>query len=562
MPFSVFLLIVALFIFFVGPSVVTNILNSQAVVDPRKRKVEHLARMGARGLGVLVFLFAIISTSFVVIDSDRVGHLKRVFGGGSMPPGQVIAYDGENGPQARILAPGFHFELLLNILYEIEEKALVKIPEGQYGLVTALDGKPLRKKQYLADGWPDDKFQDMLNAEYFLKNGGQKGPQLSVLKPGNYRMNMYLFQLTLESATSISTGEVGVIKSNVQEIDDCSRVDTTKEGSLSVPLVKKGCIGVWDEPLYPGMYYLNRRAYVITKISTLVQTWKHIGGYSRRSIDLVVDQQGKITQKERKKEIPVPADAVDRAIPLIVEGWKIPLDLRIQVQVDPKDAPFVVASVGGLEEVEDKILSPMIRSVVRNVTGAEGRRVFDLQDKRNELEDLVEEMIRPEGSKAGISIREVRFGDPAIPPELLTARQREQLAGQLQKAYEQEKLAQDERIKSEKSRAEADQQPNLVKAEMQVKIAEQEKLALQKLGEGEKLKLLEIATGQKAQVKVLGEARVMQLSVLEKILAAATEQPDIVKVPNVYVQGASGGLEGAAAILGASNLLQGMNVKK
>ena len=43
---------------------------------------------------------------------------------------------------------------------------------------------------------------------------------------------------------------------------------------------------------------------------------------------------------------------------------------------------------------------------------------------------------------------------------------------------------------------------------------------------------------------------------LDKILAAAVSNPGIVKIPSVYVQGDSGGFEGPAAILGASNLVQ------
>jgi hypothetical protein len=551
--------IIAIAVIVLGPMIIPGIIMQAAgEIDSRNK----WGKVGIRIVGGLIGIFTILSTSFIIIDSNKVGHLKRVYGGGSMPPGQVIAYDGENGPQARVLAPGFNFELLLNVLYEVEPRPLIEIPEGNYGLLTTKDGAPLKEGQYLASGWPEENFQEMLNAEYFLKNGGQKGTQLSVLKPGKYRLNLYLYEVKMESATSITTGEVGVVKSNVQEIEKCGSVKIDQDGSLSVPLVSKGCIGVWDEPLYPGMYYLNRRAYNVTKISTLVQAWEYIGGYTKRHIDLVVDQQGKITQKEREDVIAVPPDAADVAIVVRVEGWQIPLDVRVVVQVDPKNAPFVVASVGGLKQIENKILTPAIRSIVRNVTSAEGRKVFDLQDKRSELEDLVEEQIRPEGKKAGISIKEVRFGDPVIPPELLTARQREQLAGQLKKAYEQEKIAQDERIKSEKSRAEADQQPNLVRAEMQVKIAEQEKLALQKQGEGEKLKLQEIARGQKAQAEVLGKDRVMQLSILEKVLQAAKEQPDIVKVPGVLVQGQGGGFEGAAAILGASNLLEGMKAVK
>jgi hypothetical protein len=49
----------------------------------------------------------------------------------------------------------------------------------------------------------------------------------------------------------------------------------------------------------------------------------------------------------------------------------------------------------------------------------------------------------------------------------------------------------------------------------------------------------------------------MELAVLDKVLKAAVENPDIVKIPNVLVSGSrESSFEGAAAILGASNLVR------
>jgi hypothetical protein len=281
----------------------------------------------------------------------------------------------------------------------------------------------------------------------------------------------------------------------------------------------------------------------------------YIGGYEKRRIDLTVTDDGKIHQKAKSRNIPKPADAADQAIVVTVEGWRIPLDVRVVVQVDPVDAPRVVASVGGLQEVEDRIVTPALRSIVRNVAGGPGRKALDLINKRDELETLVEKAIYPEGAKAGVAIKEVRFGDPAIPPELLVARQRQQLADQLKSTYQRERVAQEQRIAVEKSRSTADQQGDLVRAQIAVQVAELEKEQLRLKGEGEKLRLIEIAKGQAAQVGILGETRVYQLAVLDKVLTAAVSNPDIVKIPSVYVQGETGGFEGPAAILGASNLM-------
>ena len=54
-----------------------------------------------------------------------------------MKPGQIIAFDGENGPQANILPPGFHFRFLLNVLYDVEEFPVVEIAEGMWCSITS-----------------------------------------------------------------------------------------------------------------------------------------------------------------------------------------------------------------------------------------------------------------------------------------------------------------------------------------------------------------------------------------------------------------------------------------
>jgi hypothetical protein len=193
--------------------------------------------------------------------------------------------------------------------------------------------------------------------------------------------------------------------------------------------------------------------------------------------------------------------------------------------------------------------------VVRNICAAEKVLIL-IDENRPMIEGKIEASVIPEGKKAGVTIKDVRLVDSMVPPELLVARLQEQLAIQLQETFKREKQAQDQRIQTEKARSTADQQPELVAAEIRVKIAEKNKLAAKLKGEGEKLQLTEIAKGQRAQVYVLGEQRVMELAILDKILTAAVENSDIVKIPQILVSGPGGGLEGAAAILGASNLVQ------
>lgn len=526
------------------------------------------------GLGTLA------STSFVLIAADKVGHLKRIYLAADLPPGRIIALPGQKGPQAEILGPGFHFRPLLNVLYDVEERNVVQVPEGYYGQITTLDGAPMPEGMFIAPVIADDKLAIMLEAQAYIEQGGYRGPQETVLKPGSYRMNQYLFDVRIDqdtTATIIPTGQVGVVKSNVQQPglncrEEMVRVSQAQHDAeaLSVPLVPKGCIGLWKDPLLPGAYYLNRHAYDVTLVDTRVQTWEYKGGYTRRVIDLSLDQQGNLNQVERAVNVPKPDSAVDIAVFVKVEGWDIPQELRAVAQVSPENAPIVAGSVGGIDQIEHRILTPLIRSIVRNVAGSSIRvprkegdqivgyetrptKVIDFIENRESIEETIEAQIKTEARKAGVEIKEVRLGEPAIPPEILLGRQRQQLADQLGEAYKRETEAQKQRIETEQAKATANEQPRLVESQIAVKVAEQKEAERAALGRAERKYLEEIAQGQSAQANVLGQDRVAMLQALEKVLGTLEREPNLVAllgklVPNTVVTGS--GFEGAAAILG------------
>src|SRR5215472_6786917 len=530
--------VVVAFLYFVLAAVAPSILG---LFVNRARPDFGTLSLSLRILFVVIALICLAATSYVHVESDEIAVLNKIYGTASLPGEHIIATNGEKGPQAEILTPGWHPWFLVNVIYQVENKKNVSIPSGKYGFLSAKDGTPLRPDQYLADAFPEGHELDMLDAEYFLTHGGQRGPQTTILTPGNYRLNTYLWDLSIYNAVDVAEGSVGVVKSNViaavnfgnmiaERPSSCpqKRVSTSSsgeavgdqkkedEGVLTAILVPVGCIGVWERALQPGRYYVNEAAYKVTMISTRVQTWEFKGGYKRRYIDLSLDQ------------------------------------------ATPDNAPFVVAAVGGLREIEDNIMVPTIRSIVRNVVGAQGRHVLDLADNRAELEHAVEDAIRPEGLRAGIVIKEVKFGDVALPPELLVSRLRQQLADQLQVTYQQEQKAQTQRIDTERARATAEQQHQLVEAVIGVQVAEQNKNAAKLRGEGQKLELEEVAQGQHAQADVLGQDRVLTINILQQLLKAVEEKPEIVAligklVPQTVVStgGQGTGLDSAAAILRA-----------
>jgi hypothetical protein len=91
-----------------------------------------------------------------------------------------------------------------------------------------------------------------------------------------------------------------------------------------------------------------------------------------------------------------------------------------------------------------------------------------------------------------------------------------------------------------------------------VQVAEQNKNAAKLHGEGQKLELEEIAQGQRAQADVLGQDRVLTITLVQQLLKTIQEKPEVVSligklVPQTVVStgGQGTGLDSAAAVLGA-----------
>lgn len=558
------------------------------------RTIGMAARFGVSVLAVVFFAM----TSVINVGGNEVGHLEKIYGAKSLIGGAIIATDGEKGFQSVLIAPGFHFIPFVTVINHTKTLPIVEIPAGFYGRLEARDGLPLPEGAIMAQAWDDSEFQNMLDAKYFLTNGGEKGLQASVLKPGKYRINLFLFNVVVANGqgsgfvyneqgrrklnenskintlqTVISAGRVGVVTSKISRRGlSCIARNAVVEGAevlddaLSVPLVPVGCRGIWQDALLPGGYFLNHDAFDITIVDTRVQTWQYRGGYTKRIVDLTVDQEGNITQEERKIEVRYdPKTDAGEAINVKVEGWDIPQEVRAVVQISPENAPIVVAAVGGLDQVRDRVLTPKIRSIVRNVVGSSVNirnddgtvtrrptRVMDLIEHRSDLEFEIAALVRKEGLRAGVNITEVRFGEPSIPPELLLARQRQQLSQQLSLAFREERKAQVERIETEQARATANQQKQLVKAQIAVKVAEQKEIERATLGRAEQAFLTSVAEGQKAQALVLGEDRVVTLRIVDMILEALQNNPEIltgIQLPQTFVTGGGSSLAGMAAIL-------------
>lgn len=280
---------------------------------------------------IIILLLAAILVTVTNIGGNEVGVVEKKFGGGSLAEGRIISVNGENGIQAQVLAPGWHF-FYWPWQYTITKIAVIEIKDGQVGLIQAADGRSLPIDTIYAPEW--DQPDKMLNAEYFLGEGkGYKGPQLTVLKPGKYRLNPRLFTVTNAPVTNVRVGTVAVIKSNVGE-----QVQTQDR------LVDIGQRGIWKKPLGEGQYYLHTMAYEATIIDTRQATISYTP----------------------EKDKPGTAEAISPMTVRSIDGFTFPVDIRVTYQIDRDFAPRVVATVGDDAMVLSKLVTPSVRAIFRN----------------------------------------------------------------------------------------------------------------------------------------------------------------------------------------------------
>jgi uncharacterized membrane protein YqiK len=510
--------------------------------------VVALPSAGRAALVVLAFSlfgFGLVVGSSVVIDENEVGIVHKQFFGKPLPTGQIIAREGEMGPQAEILGPGWHFGYY-PFTYQVRIDRVISVPSGQVGFVTARDGLPLPENEMFAPAW--ESAQAMLNAANFLAKGGRRGPQTTILTPGTYRYNTALHEVTAIPALQVAAGTVVVIKSN----SGLRWTSADGKGDLvnGVPLVPRDHIGVWAEPLTPGGYYLNTHAYVPTVVKTTQRTYTYQASNSAKPAQAAA---------RAAKNAPAPmasSGSEDWSVSVrSKDGFSFPVDVRVACAVEAKNAPYLVALLGNpdavmqdeqedekLEVLEARIILPAVRAIFRNV--AETMNALEFVNRRSEIEALVGQRITTELARYRVTCDGVYVGNihldasPAGQQLLATQTDREVAVNQ-QKLYDQQRQAEVSRAQFVRAQEEAEQQRQLAAAEYKVRVEGENAKSQVARAKGEAESQVIIGEGRakayKLLVETLGQQQVAQLELLKLVVEGKVQI-----TPQVMVSGANG----------------------
>ena len=400
------------------------------------------------------------------------GHMAIVTSktGKALPPGAILAEEGEKGVQRVPLAEGRHFLNPINNEWRIVKAQSVKV--GQVAVVTSKTGKELPPGEILA------------------ADEVSKGVWKNVLGPGTYRLNPEGYDVQALDAISIPIGYVGVVTSQDGK--------PAKKGSFAGPGEK----GVMEKVLQPGLYYVNARAYQIDVVevgmnqvsivgksgtvvltkgqlvnvngalkelqeNTLARQVERRDDYVRSNRDSGILSQSEasslnLAQKKsppaasapgkrpgqdaemareikKRKQAPLPqpkappADNVAFGMNQFVQfpssdGFSILLDMTVEFELLPENISRIFMLYGDLPAVVSKIILPQILSVSR-MKGSDykARDFIDGGGREKFQQEMTAELVRILGEKH-ILVRNAIVRHVEVPSEILEPIQQASIA--------------------------------------------------------------------------------------------------------------------------------------
>jgi uncharacterized membrane protein YqiK len=159
---------------------------------------------------LFIFLLIFVRRIFVNVGPTEIAIKERRYLGAKMPPGRVVATEGEVGIQADVLKPGLH---LIKFPFEkvVRKVPLIEIGADELGVIDAVDGEPMPPGRIFAPDRAQNAHNNFQDPIAFIKQGGVKGIQLRTLPPGLWPIHPYLFRVSVSKTTVIPQGKVGII---------------------------------------------------------------------------------------------------------------------------------------------------------------------------------------------------------------------------------------------------------------------------------------------------------------------------------------------------------------
>ncbi|MDB6139106.1 MAG: band 7 protein [Verrucomicrobiaceae bacterium] len=511
------------------------------------------------------------SLGVVIIPEDRIGLVTKKFvlvgKNKEIPAGRIIAINGEAGFQAQTLAPGIYFWKYI-WQYEVRLQPFVVVPDGAMGLVMSKDGAELNHGGVLAQRVESSMFQD---AEAFLRNGGQKGRQAAYLTPGTYRINSFLFEVTLSKMTQIRDNMVGIVTTlDGAPLPEGQIAGHRVEGHKNFQdadafLSNGGNRGLQPHVILAGSYFLNSWFVHVEEIPMTEIPIGTVGvvisycGEDGEDVSGLDFKHGNIVKRGYKgvwseplgpgkyplntyilrvESVPTTnlvlnwanarseAHQLDKHLSTITvrskDGFPFNLDVSQIIHIPMSEASKVIARFGNMNNLVSQVLEPTIGNYFRN--SAQDSDVIAFLSSRKERQASAREHINAVLVQYNVNGVDTLIGDIAPPDSLMKTLTDRKLAEEQKVTYDTQRMAQETRQDLEKQTAIADIQKQIVSADQGVQIAERVADAAVKKAEGDATSIKLNAAAEAERTKLVANAEAQRIALTgtaeaEKILA-------------------------------------------
>lgn len=508
--------------------------------------------------GFLAFLvFTYQALGITVIGESEVGIVTKKISRKSLPPGRMIATNGEAGIQAETLSPGWHFGYW-PFVYKVDKVPLTDIEPGQLGLVMAIDGNQITSNRILAHSVDCDNFQ---SAKAFLDNGGEKGKQLGMLTAGKYRINTSLFHISTTAVTSIPANAVGVVTAldgaplENGEIAGATVPDHDNFQSIQKFIANGGRRGVQEQVILAGSWNLNPWFVQVKTVPMTSVPIGHVGvvtsfvGKAHVDVSGAEFKHGDLVDQGHKgvwaKPIypgmhPVNTDTtkvdlipttnvvlnwatnrneshnLDKNLSSITvrskDGFSYNLDVSVVIHIGALEASKVISRMGSMSGLISQVLEPTIGNYFRN--SAQEYAALDFLKARTEMQKNAAHFVGEALKQYDVEAVDTLIGDIVLPKELLETQTQRKLAEEMQKTYEIQQSSQKQREALNRQTAITELQSQVVASEQGVKIAQQQADAKVKTAEGD-TKVAEQQTLQKIRLAEADAAQIQKRAYAE-----------------------------------------------
>ena len=514
---------------------------------------------------VIIIVGCFFFGGLVVIGEREVGIVVKKFtlSGKGLPPGRLIALNGEAGLQADTLAPGWYWGYW-PWQYAVKKESIIVVPQGEIALIVAADGASNPPERILGKIVECDNFQD---ARKFLTKGGEKGRQIAFITAGTYRINTALFKVITAGNASlegmrreqlhiyeVAGDKVGIVTtldgSPIAAGEIAGRLigghDNFQNGQKFIDA--GGQRGLQEQVLLSGSWNLNPWlvnieqvpmteipiGYVGVVISFVGEDQEDVSGAAFTHGNLV--HQGhkgvwveplypgkhplntKVMKVELVPTTNIVLNFTDRiygqhgydtnlkALKLLsFDGFSFDLEIFQIIHIGASDAPKVISRLGSMQNVIDQVLRPIVGNYFRN--SAQEYTILDFliarSDRQLEASDYI---------KSALDAYDVQAVDSLIglitpPAELMHTLTERKIAEEQRKTYEVQQMAETQRQMLVRETALADIQQDLVQSEQGVTIAELQANAQiqQATGEAEAVKLKAVAEAE--AIRATGNAK-------------------------------------------------------